>query len=374
MKLFIFHADAGAGHRTAAEAAAQAFLVSAADGDTVEVFDALAFTPAFFRAGYTQGYLFFIRTAPRLWGLFYWLFNLPALSGVVRFGRRMVNRLIARDLVRFVLAEQPDAIICFHFFSAEVLAHLRRTEQYRGKLYCGITDFGLHRFWLNRGIDAYFVACEQTARELFAAGVAPAQVAVTGIPIGGQFSRRREPAAARAGRGLAPDSFTVLVASGGFGVGPLREIVRCLDRSALPLQLIIVCGHNKELARVFQAQKFRCRAAIFGYVTNMDECMAAADLIISKSGGLTVSEALSRSLPMFIIRPIPGQETRNAEILRACGAGARFGAPAALIPAMERAVADNACVLRSMRAQAGALSRPHAAQEICRWIRAQRSL
>ena len=146
--------------------------------------------------------------------------------------------------------------------------------------------------------------------------VVPEKITVTGIPTDEKFSWRRDKGEMRRKLGLQENIFTVLVATGSFGIGPIEKIIAAIHN----IQVIVVCGHNKNLfARLSRAKKDLVK--VFGLVNNMDELMAASDVMVTKPGGLSICEALASHLPMIFFNAIPGQETGNIRVLKAHGVG-----------------------------------------------------
>ena len=186
-----------------------------------------------------------------------------------------------------------------------------------------VTDFEAHALWMDACVDLYCVAAEETKARLVARG-APAENAVaTGIPIAAKFSSKPDARAVRKTLGLRDDQPVLLVLSGGFGMGPVAEILAELDKVPQPFQTVVVTGRNEELRRKLAAQTRKHPTHVLGFATNMHELMAVADLIITKPGGLTSSEALALGKPLFILNPIPGQEAANSDFLLERGAAAK---------------------------------------------------
>jgi processive 1,2-diacylglycerol beta-glucosyltransferase len=146
-------------------------------------------------------------------------------------------------------------------------------------------------------------------------GLDVAKILPFGIPIRPQFSRKTDAEEARRALGLDIDIPTILLISGSMGYGGIDVSTEKLDGLALDMQTIVVCGNNKEMYRKLKRKKFKKRFDIYGYVDHVDLMMDAADGIITKPGGITSSEALSKGLPMIMVNPIPGHETRNAEFM-----------------------------------------------------------
>jgi processive 1,2-diacylglycerol beta-glucosyltransferase len=190
---------------------------------------------------------------------------------------------------------------------------------------------------------------------------------VTGIPVDPAFSVPCDRDAARRAFGLSGDRPVVLQAAGGHGVGPLEDAYRALLESTVPSEIVVVCGRNEGARRSLSAIRppSRHRAKVLGFTDRMRELMTAADLLVTKPGGLTVSEALACGLPMALIHPIPGQEERNADYLAENGAALRASSPAALTGKVEDLLSSPER-LAEMRRRAFRLARPRAAFAVAR--------
>ena len=365
MKVLIISASAGAGHRKAAEALYNSFNRAKIQAQKI---DALDYTNPLFKSAYPSVYIFLVRFAPFLWGMIFHFLNIAILKPVINPVRYFFNYINGRPLIKYVLKEQPDVVICVHFFSAQLISRLKAAGRFKGYVVCGVTDFGVHQFWINQGTDYYLVASEMTKTELIAKGVPSDKILVTGIPVEEKFL---EPAAKdelRKKLGVAEDTFTILVASGGFGVGPIKKIVQNLDQMNQSLQVLVICGENDRLREFFAGQSFKKTVRVFGYVNNMHEFMAASDIIITKSGGLTVSESLVKALPMIIIRPIPGQEMRNAQVVTKYKAGIKIDDASDVTKQIELLLKDNRQELMAMKKNAQKLGKGESADKICQWV------
>jgi processive 1,2-diacylglycerol beta-glucosyltransferase len=189
-------------------------------------------------------------------------------------------------------------------------------------------------------------------------------VIVTGIPISARFSQPIDPAGVRKRYGLRDDLPILLVLGGGFGMGPVAEILAELDKVEHAFQTLVVAGKNEELRRELAVQNRRHPTHVLGFVTNMQELMAVSDLIISKPGGLTTSEALAMGKPLFILNPIPGQEAANSDFLLEHGAAAKANRVEDLPFRLTQLLGSKK--LKELSANARALGRPMAGPDICR--------
>jgi len=226
-----------------------------------------------------------------------------------------------------------------------------------------------HAQWLTREVDQYFVALDETRAHLVRLGIPTDTVTVSGIPIDPVFAEPKDRRAMRVKHGLDPDRTILLVSAGGFGVGPVERLVRSLLELQHPAQAVVICGRSAPLKAKLDAlaatvpPAHGVRLKILGYTTEMDEYMAAADLMVGKPGGLTTSEALARGLVMVIVNPIPGQEERNADHLLEQGVAIRCNNLPVLAYKIDRLL-DDPARLAAMRANVGRLAHPHAARTI----------
>ena len=359
---------AGTGHRRAAEALAEAVRLQCAQAEVV-CLDLLAWVPAWLRWAYPKVYQCLVGFLPTLWAVGYYALDHPWVFRVVQRCRGLWNRTVTRRLIRWVGQWQPDVVIATHFFPAEVFGYERQTGRLSARVIVVITDLFPHRLWLTAGADAIVVGSDKAKQLCQVRGIDAQRLHVLGIPIGSQFCVPQDRAALARQWTLDPGRRTVLIVSGGMGLGPVAELVHRLvgAERARPglLQLLVVCGENARLAR-----RLRIRYAasgmpvrVFEFVQMMPQLMAASDLLVTKAGGLTVMEALAMGLPMVLCGVIPGQERFNAEYIVQHGAALlTSGAEAAVAATLRLAAGPQA--LEAMRARAIAVAQPRAAQDI----------
>jgi len=365
-RILILSAAVGAGHLRAAQAvelAAKQTLPAA----TVQNVDVLTLTNPAFRRMYGKAYLDFVNKAPHVLGYFYDLMDQPSRSGKHRTDRLIlgVEKLNLRPFVEFVREGGWDLVINTHFLPAKILAGLRRDGRLDVPQVTVTTDFETHRLWANLPCEHFFTATEEGARYLESFGVPAGDVSVTGIPIDPVFSIPKDRDELLRKHGLAGDHPVLLQLAGGFGVGPIARIHRTLLEIDRPLELITVCGRNEAVKAELDAIPCppRHRRHLLGFTTEMDELMAVADLVVSKPGGLTTSEALARGAAMAVVNPIPGQESRNSDFLLENGAAIKANNLATLGYKIATLLADPPRLAR-MRATATTLGRPRAAFDV----------
>ncbi len=323
MRILIATVTAGGGHLAAAAALDEAWR-AARPRDVVERVDLVKFFSPLHRKIHAEGYVKLVERAPELWGMIFAKTDSPK---VARRLNKIQNLFPSRSRLRFaqfVKQFKPDAVLCTHYAPVELLGEMKKKSAAASPFVASVvTDFEAHALWMGAGVDLYCVAAEETKARLVARGAAAEDVVPTGIPIAAKFSTKVDVLAVRKSLGLRDDLPVLLVLSGGFGMGPVGKILGQLDKVAAEFQTVVVCGRNEELRRELAAQDRKHPTRVLGFASNMHELMAVANLIITKPGGLTSSEALAVGKPLLILDPIPGQEAANSDFLLERGAAAK---------------------------------------------------
>jgi len=365
-RVLLLSATSGAGHVRAAQALEKAFV---ARGDCdVEHVDALQYVSKLFQRVYDKAYISMVRRAPELMGILYERTDQPW-----RHPRRRLalDRLNTGPMIRLLKRAQPDLCVATHFLPAEIIAWLIAKKKLRAHNAIVVTDYDVHAMWLCRTVDRYYVAIDEAAEYLAGIGVTREKLRVTGIPIDPLFAAPADRAEARKHVGLDADAKVILVAAGGYGIGPVEQLVGDLLALAQPWQIVAIAGKAEKTRKRLEELAAKAghlragspRLCPVGYTTEMDKYMAAADLLVGKAGGLTTSEALARALPMALIEPIPGQEDRNADHLMEAGAAIRCNNLPAAAWKIARLLNDQPRLAR-MREAARVIGRPGAAAAI----------
>jgi processive 1,2-diacylglycerol beta-glucosyltransferase len=330
--------------------------------------DVIEYVSKLFQKLYDEAYLALVRRAPDLMGFLYESTDQPWSHPRRRLA---LDRLNAQPMIRMLRQVQPDLCIATHFLPAEIIAWLIAKKKLHAKSAIVVTDYDVHAMWLCRTVNRYYVAMQESAEYLAGVGVPREKVCVTGIPIDPIFETPLEKAEVRKKLGLSPDERLLLISAGGYGIGPVEQLVKDLVVAERPWQIVTIAGKSEELQkRLSDAAKSAGKLAsgcprlvAVGFTKEMDQYMAAADVLIGKAGGLTTSEALARALPMVLIDPIPGQEERNADHLLEAGAAIRCNN----LPAAAWKIGnllDNTTKLQAMRDATKTIGRPAAARDI----------
>ena len=380
MRVLIVTVTAGAGHLAAAAALDEAWRTFRPD-DVVERVDVVKFFSPLHRKIHADGYVKLVEHAPEIWGMMFGKTDDPRVARRLGRLRRILPSNSRARITDHIKKFNPDVVLCTHYVPFEALSILKDKQRAKAPKETGIanaatpktaaaplvasivTDFEAHALWMASCVDLYFVAAEETKARLIARGAAAKDVIATGIPVSARFATKPDIQAVRKTLGLRDDSVVLLVLSGGFGMGPFAQILAELDKVQQPFQTVVVTGRNEELRRDLAAQDRKHPTHVLGFSSNMHELMAIADLIISKPGGLTSSEALAMGRPLFIINPIPGQEAANSDFLLERGAAAKANRVEDLPYRIEQLLDSKK--LTEMARAARKLGRPNAARDIC---------
>ena len=296
--------------------------------------------------------------------------NLKVVRQMSRL-RRAFPSNSRNKFIRHLKQFKPDVVVCTHFLPLETLGLLKNRKPKRSSdnwkqplVVSVVTDFEAHALWMDDCVDLYCVATEGTKARLVARGAAPENVIPTGIPIAAKFLLKTDPKVVRKQYGLRDDQPVLLVLGGGFGMGPVADILNELDKVPGQFQTIVVAGRNEKLRRELAIANRKHPTHVLGFASNMHELMAVSDLIITKPGGLTSSEALAMGKPLFILNPIPGQEAANSDFLLEQGAAAKVNRVEDLPFRIDQLLGSKRLI--EMARAAKALGRPQSAAAVCK--------
>lgn len=317
MRISILYSPTGNGHRAAARALEQALACAAPDVQ-VDVLDVLRFAPASFR--YDRLWELIQQHGGRVYDSLFDLSDGPHPLWCA--ARERLNLKLLAPLVDELVRLQPDRIVCTHYLPAIAVAHLRRTRRISSRVSTVITDYLAHEAWLSPGMDRYYVATPRVAEQLLARGIAGVELA--GIPIAAEMDEAPAP---------PPDRGRVLFLAAGV---PHRLACEALASIPRGCELDIVAGHDLALRAALAAVG---RGPVHGFIPGLRGMLDRADVVVTKAGGLIVSECLARGRAMVLPWPAPGQERGNrahviaAGAARACAPG-ETGAVLAALPAL----------------------------------------
>lgn len=320
LRVLVFSATFGAGHVRAAEAVIEAIRLREPNAEITHL-DCGEILSRTFNSLIKGTYIGLIKYSPKLWGKFYnGTTKIPPDSML----QRLLNNMGINKFEELVQMLKPDLIVCTYPTVAGVLAQLRLRQRLQVPVVTVVTDYVVHSQWIHGGVDLYIVGSDQVKNGLISKGIKPGRIKSTGIPVSPKFEKQISGSEVRRNLGLSNQLPTILVMGGAYGVlDGIKEVCKAFANGKFALQQIVVCGQGHKLYESLEPVIKNSRNPLvrLGYVSNVEELMSAADLVITKAGGLTVSEALTKRLPEVIFRPIPGQEEANTIFLTKIGAG-----------------------------------------------------
>ena len=325
----------------------------------------------------SDGYLRMVKTIPQMYR---YIYDRAERATEIGRLRTWAHQLTAANLRPLILQERPDVVVCTHAFPCGAMAEYKRSFSDAPLVVGIVTDFAVHGFWVHENIDRYVVATNAMRDALSARGVSPDAVCVTGIPVRPEFAPNAENSdRLRERLDLPRDRYVALLMGGGLGIAPLERMLCALRTVRAPLAAVVVAGKNARIERrlATAAESVDYPVRTLRFVDNIYDYMHAADVFVTKPGGLSTAEALVAQIPMVLCKPLPGQEERNARVLVEAGAALRTRRIAELPTALDAVLSDENQRARLVAA-ARRLGRPNAAREaasmIARLVRVRKEI
>lgn len=281
---------------------------------------------------------------------------------------RFANWNIAREIKKYLDDYQPDAIICTQVYCAHVV-NLLKEKRWTDALAVGIiTDFTVQAHWEGTWRFDYIVtAAKELNSQLIPKGITENKILPTGIPISPKFKKRVDKRHARDLLCLNPDKKTLLIMGGSMGYGNLDKGLVQIDQLSTDFQGIVVCGNNKRMKTRLRQLELKKRFDIYGYSSNISLMMDAADLIITKPGGISLSESLAKRLPIIMNNPIPGMEDHNAAFMEEYGLAVLVTKKFPVTMAVSKLMEDDA-LRAQMSENMKHFSHPDSTADLCEFI------
>lgn len=310
-KILVFSASTGGGHNSAAKSLKKKFEEY---NHEVKIVDILTLRNKIIESFISDGYEILSCSLPIVYRELYNYSNREIVN------KRMsvaISKMFTKKIKNLILDEDADLIIGTHAFIVKPMEKLKKKGKITVPYISVVTDFKAHITYLSKYVDAYITGSEFTKQDLIKKGISSEKIFAYGIPVRQEFLNKSY---------HHKEVFNILVMGGSMGakgIEPLLDqIINCKNK----YKISIVCANNKSLYRnitenyeeLFKEKGYDID--VYGFTDKISELMDKADLLISKPGGLTASEALVKELPMLIPFMIPGQEEENAEFLNSAGA------------------------------------------------------
>lgn len=316
MKVLMLSVKAGYGHHSTAKAIIEYFEKNGHECEMLDIFDYISR-----RIGnyINDGYQLMTKYIPKTYGKAYGKLAQKEEPYDRHSLISMFSRFVSKKLSKYVSDYAPDLMIGTHSYAGVCMSILTETGVTSCPTVGIVTDYTVHPLWESTFLDYYVVPDELITSEMQHKGIAREKVLPFGIPVREQFARKTDKKEARQKLGIE-DMPTVLIMMGSMGYGNIKPQLEAIDQSPHEFQVLCVCGSNKKLKEYVDEAVWTKSFHAYGFTDEVDIMMDASDVIITKPGGLTTSEALSKGIPMIISNPIPGQEDRNLNFLVNTGA------------------------------------------------------
>ncbi len=369
-KVLILYGAYGGGHLSAAKTICNEIENHYNEEIDVVMVDCIEYINKYVNKVSTEAYKELAKKAPWMWKHVY----KSARNGPISHISTTTNRLMSYKLNLLIKEEEPDLIISTHPFATQMCAMLKEKEKIDCKLATVLTDYHIHDQWLvlYRYTDYFFVANQQMKRDMIAEGIHDQKIFVTGIPVSERFLGTFNDEEIYNEFGLSPDKETILFFAGGeFGLGRNTTIMvlKVLIRLFKDLQVVAISGKNKKMNKKFkeliEITNSENRVKLLEYTNKVPELMHISTAVITKAGGLTITECLVSHLPIIIINPIPGQEEENAEFLEKNGAAIWLKKGDSIARTL-KGLSKNKEKFNDMKEKAQSLAKPNAVKKICK--------
>lgn len=366
MKVLVLTATIGQGHNAVAHSIQKGFKRHSVP---CEVLDMYGYVSPALKKLVSQGYLLSVNSVVHMKkiGQLYYESMEKNYKSDDSFSR-MANATIAKEIRKFIDAYQPDVILCTQVYCAHVLCYMQE-QKWIDTLTLGVlTDFTVQAHWEGAWRLNYIVtATEQLNPQLVPKGFPEPKILPFGIPISPKFGERKDKAVAREMLQLDPNLPTLLIMGGSMGYGGMDRGLQQLDKLPEEFQAIVVCGRNYRMRNRLRELKLSKRYDIYGYTSSVSLMMDAADLIVTKPGGISMSESLAKRLPMVLSGAIPGMEDYNAAFMEEHGLASVVTKKYPLAEAVHDLL-DSSSKQKAVRKAMAPFSHPDSTDRLCRFI------
>ena len=343
-KVLIMSASTGGGHNRAARAIKEELESRTIDNMSIEceIVDSLKLVNNTMDKVISRGYEKSALYTPKAYGSVY-RFSETTIASKNEFKTNPLTSLMARKFKHLLNESTPDLIIGTHPFPMIALSTLKKNNNIHSlsrsesfykstkvdipPMISVLTDYTTHSTWIQNEIDYYIVGHEYVKELLVYEGVDSEKVKAFGIPVEKSFLSHRDRETVLTELGLSPEKLTVLLMGGSFGAGNIKETLEDLIAIDRDFQILVITGRNEhlkdKLSKMLDSTIHNKNICLLGYTNKMNDILASIDVLISKPGGLTTTEALLNDVPMMVPYFIPGQEEENLDFLTNCGAALR---------------------------------------------------
>lgn len=366
-KILILMSETGGGHRSAAEAIAEALEHIRPGEFDVQLFDFIADGTPFPLNRAARLYRPAVDYSGPLWGWFWRMSDDPRRMG---FFLKLFTPWARSRLVQQLRRTRPQAVVSVHSLSNHLAVQAARGLDRSIPVITVVTDLvRAYASWFCPDVDRCIVPSDAVRQKALACGLSSQQVKVVGLPVSLKFGQEwREKSELKKKLDLRPDLPALLLMGGGEGMGQVFPVARAIAEARLPAQLLVVAGRNGSLRRRLESVAWEVPTTVFGFVDNMSELMAASEVIVTKAGPATISEAIACGLPMIISGAIPYQEDLNVAYVVENGVGQLAEDPGEIVSLLREWLRSGNGELSRMARNARHLAQPETTLEVARLI------
>ncbi|PJI09127.1 MULTISPECIES: MGDG synthase family glycosyltransferase [Clostridium] len=362
MKFLILSVSAGGGHIHAAFALKK-YITKYEENSEVKVLDTIKYLNPFLDKVIIGGYLKTLKISPSLFGK---LYNFTEKDDNLATLSNKLNELVAYKLIPLIEEFNPDIIVCTHPFPIEMISILKTKESLKVPMTCILTDYSPHSFWIRPQVDSYIVSNSDMVDEMVNRGVNRDSIYDFGIPVDPDFMKKFDKRKTLSQLDLSLNKKTILIMGGSLGIGKIENIYEEISKSTANIQIIIITGNNKKLySKLLEMQETsNVETRILGYTKDVNKYMQASDLLLTKPGGLTITEALICQIPLVLFSPIPGQEEKNEDFLLKHNLAISLTSSKNYLESIENLI-SNPVLLENMKNNCRKFSKPSSGKDIC---------
>lgn len=315
MRALIFSISAGDGHKKTSLAIKNHILLNNTASEVLIV-DALQYINPLLDKLIIGSYLKSIKITPIIYKKIYERIDNSCEVFLLR-KKSIINKLFALKLKKLISDFSPDVILSTHPIPTEILSTLKSSCNLDIPITAVITDYNCHSFWLHKGIDAYIVSNNSMIDDIAKRGIDRNIVYDLGIPVSPDFLTKYDKSDTLQALNLSSNKFTVLIMGGSLGLGKITEVYKQLNKVQHDIQIIVVTGKNQRLYSQLTrlVPSFSKETRVLHYTKEINKYMQACDALMTKPGGITITEAILSSIPLILFSPIPGQEEKNVDFL-----------------------------------------------------------
>lgn len=364
-RIMLMYISETSGHHSATIAIEKAINILSPNTEVINL-NAFKYTNPISEKIVNRIYMSVIKNTPKIWD---YLYDNPNVVKKVEKLKEMIHGFNSPKLNKLFDKYKPDLILCTQAFPCGMVADFKKVYNSDIPLIAVLTDYIPHSYWVYDNVNYYITPSEEVSLKLIKKGVEAYKIKTLGIPFDPKFGATVDREKIMQKLKLDPLKPILLLMGGGQGLGPIKTIVRSLEKVKENIQEIIVTGTNKKLFKSLnrKIKKYKKKITLLGFTDKINELMSIADIIISKPGGITTAEALSKHLPIIIIKPIPGQEVSNTRYLTQKNAAIKLDKPRKINLVIDDLL-SNPVKLKHLRESAAIISKPNSSLDIAKFL------